>query len=120
MIDDAHENTTIQGDVSVARIPHKLKPHFLDQIEGEGTPARFELAKDELIVGRVAGADIPLLGDKVSRKHAVIRRRNQEYSVFDLDSLHGVFLNGIKVHSAVLRDEDVVQFADMVFIYREG
>jgi pSer/pThr/pTyr-binding forkhead associated (FHA) protein len=120
MSDDSHEQATIQGAVSVARVPHKLKPHFLDQIKGEGTPAHFELAKEETIVGRVAGADIPLAGDKVSRRHAVIRRRNQEYSVYDLDSLHGVLLNGIKVHSAVLRDEDVVQFADMVFIYREG
>jgi len=120
MPSDPSQITTLRGDVRIASVPHRLRPHFLEQIEGEGTPARIELAKDELVVGRGSEADIRVSSDKVSRKHALIRRRNQEYSVYDLDSLHGVFLNGIRVHSAVLRDADVVQIADAVFIYREG
>jgi pSer/pThr/pTyr-binding forkhead associated (FHA) protein len=120
MTDDRSQHTTIEGPLRVAQVPKRLRPHLLEQIEGEGAPARFELVKEELVAGRGTESDIPLLGDKVSRKHALIRRRNQEYSVLDLDSLHGVFLNGIKVHSAVLRDEDVLQLGDAVFIYREG
>jgi len=120
MPEDPNRRTTLEGVLQVAHIPQRIRPHVLEQIEGEGAPARHELAKEELVVGRGTGSDIPLFGDKASRRHALIRRRNQEYSVFDLDSLHGVFLNGIKVHSAVLRDEDVLQFGDAVFIYREG
>jgi pSer/pThr/pTyr-binding forkhead associated (FHA) protein len=37
----------------------------------------------------------------------------------DNDSRNGVFLNGVKVHSAVLRDGDVIQVADSVFVYHE-
>ena len=29
------------------------------------------------------------------------------------------FLNGVKVHSAILRDGDVIQLADNVFVYHE-
>ncbi len=120
MANDPSQLLTNLGKVSVASVPQRLRPHFLEQIQGEGSPARFELGKDELVVGRGTGVDIPLSGDQVSRRHALIRRRNEEYSVFDLDSRHGVFLNGIRVHSAVLRDEDIVQFADAVFVYCEG
>lgn len=120
MPSDPNQRTTLAGDVNIASVPQRPRPHFLDLVEGEGVPPRFELGKDDLVVGRGTEAEIQLPSDKVSRKHALIRRRNQEYSVYDLDSLHGVFLNGIRVHSAVLRDEDVVQFADVVFIYREG
>ena len=35
------------------------------------------------------------------------------------DSDHGVLLNGVQVHAAVLRDGDVIQVADSVFVYRE-
>lgn len=120
MSDTPSRFTTLQGHISVARVPHTPRPHILEQIEGEGAPARFELGKDELAIGRGAGVDIALASDKISRQHALIRRRNQEYSILDLESLHGVYLNAIKVHSAVLRDEDVVQLADAVFVYREG
>jgi pSer/pThr/pTyr-binding forkhead associated (FHA) protein len=40
--------------------------------------------------------------------------------LFDNDSHNGVFLNGVKIHSAVLRDGDVVQVADSIFIYSES
>ncbi len=113
-------HTTSEGDVKVARFEKKGKSHFLQLVEGEGAPARFELSKEEMTVGRGAGEDITLASDKVSCRHAVIRRRNQEYTLLDLDSLHGVYLNGLKIHSAVLRDDDILQLADAVFIYREG
>ena len=40
--------------------------------------------------------------------------------LFDNDSHNGVFLNGVKVYSAVLRDGDVIQVADSIFVYSEG
>ena len=33
---------------------------------------------------------------------------------------NGIVLNGLKVHSAVLRDGDQVQLGDVVLSYREG
>ena len=37
----------------------------------------------------------------------------------DQNSANGVYLNGTKTHSAVLRDGDQLQLADVVLIYRE-
>jgi pSer/pThr/pTyr-binding forkhead associated (FHA) protein len=100
--------------------PYKLRPHFLQQNQGPGSPKKFELARDSLVVGREPGVDILLASEKVSRRHALLRRNGNEYSIIDLDSANGIFLNSIKVYSAVLRDGDLLQLADAVFLYHEG
>jgi len=78
------------------------------------------LNKPELVIGRDEKADITLPSANISRRHALIKCRHQEVSIHDFESRNGVFLNGIKVHSAVLRDGDVVRLADCVFDFYEA
>ena len=92
----------------------------MQQIEGRGAPRKFALNKPELVIGRDEKADITLPSANISRRHALIKCRHQEVSIHDFESRNGVFLNGIKVHSAVLRDGDVVQLADCVFDFYEA
>jgi pSer/pThr/pTyr-binding forkhead associated (FHA) protein len=40
--------------------------------------------------------------------------------MFDLESSNGVFLNGVRVHSAALHEGDVIQIGDAVLVFREG
>lgn len=47
-------------------------------------------------------------------------RQGIDYVLRDENSHNGIFLNGIKIHSAVLREGDIVQIADSVFVYQEG
>jgi pSer/pThr/pTyr-binding forkhead associated (FHA) protein len=49
-----------------------------------------------------------------------LRVRGTDCVIFDNDSHNGVFLNGVKVHSAVLRDGDAILVGDNEFIYGEG
>ena len=91
----------------------------MQQIEGEGAPKKFKLTRPEMIIGRDEKADIKLPSVNVSRRHAVIKCSQHEVSVHDFESRNGVFLNGIKVHSAVLRDGDIIQLADVVFDFYE-
>ena len=92
---------------------------FLQQIEGEGAPKKFKLNRPEMVIGRDEKADIPLPSANVSRRHALIKCRQHEVSIQDFESRNGVFLNGIKVHSAILRDGDIIQLADVVFDFYE-
>jgi pSer/pThr/pTyr-binding forkhead associated (FHA) protein len=120
MPDTPSQRATIQGEVSVVPVAKPLRPHFLELLRGVSAVPRYELNKAEMVLGREPGVDLMLSGDQVSRRHALLRRRNQEYTIIDLDSSHGIYLNGVKVHSALLRDEDVVQLADVVFVYHEA
>ncbi len=109
----------------MTRLPASFKPrprraHKLEQTAGPGRPATHELSADTLVIGRGSGADLRVDSDDVSRTHAQLMRIDDEYTVEDLDSRNGVFLNGLQVHAAVLRDGDQVQLGDVVFTYSEG
>ena len=101
--------------------PRASRAHMLRQIEGPGVNTlRFILEKDVLVLGRAAASDIHLENDNVSRSHARLTRIDDEYTLEDLDSRNGILLNGLSVHSAVLRDGDEVHIGDFVFTYQEG
>lgn len=73
-----------------------------------------------MTVGRGHGMDIKLVSQAVSRHHAVVSHHEGAFVITDVQSLHGVLLNGVRVHSAELREGDVLQLADVVLIYEEG
>ncbi|MGC4114184.1 MAG: FHA domain-containing protein [Myxococcales bacterium] len=70
----------------------------------------FQLDKSKLTVGRVPPADIMLEDDSVSRRHAEIVKTGQKFSVRDLGSANGTFLNGDRVSEAPIEPGDVVRF----------
>lgn len=119
---------TIDDDspqTAMTKLPASFKPrprraHLLEQTAGPGSPARHELSADTLVIGRGSAADLRLDSDDVSRTHAQLMRVDDEYTIEDLDSRNGIFLNGLQVHAAVLRDGDQLQLGDAVFTYSEG
>jgi pSer/pThr/pTyr-binding forkhead associated (FHA) protein len=70
-------------------------------------------------MGRAPDAHVRLSSKRASQQHAFLRVRGTDCVLVDNDSHNGVILNGVKVHSAVLRDGDVIQAADNVFVYHE-
>ena len=85
--------------------PRASRAHMLKQTEGPGVNTlRFILDKETHFIGRNASNDIHLENDNVSRTHARLTRSDDEYTLEDLDSRNGILLNGLLVHSAVLRD----------------
>ncbi len=96
------------------------KPFVLEQIEGPGAPRRYLLELDEVVIGRAREANIPVASKSISRQHCALRRRGPEFECVDLGSANGVFLNGVKAHSVVLRDGDTLRVGDAAFVYHEG
>jgi len=92
---------------------------LLEKIEGDGPYAQIPLDKFEMVFGRASSAHIRLASKKASPRHAFLRIRGTDCVMTDNDSRNGVLLNGVKVHSAVLHDGDVISMADNVFVYRE-
>jgi hypothetical protein len=100
--------------------PRPRRAHVLELLKGSGAPPHLELKLERIVIGRAENVDIVVDSEEVSRQHARFSRIDDEYQVEDLDSRNGVYLNGLKVHLAVLREGDEVQFGDLVFLYREG
>ena len=100
--------------------PTPARAHVLSQVDGPGGASQIVRDRDLVTLGRATSNDIKLDNGGVSRNHARLIRTDDEYTLEDNDSRNGIYLNGLQVHSAVLRDGDEVQIGDFVFHYQEG
>ncbi len=80
----------------------------------------FEPKADRTLIGRSPECDIFLDDVTVSRKHAVLVRRNGEFTIEDQGSLNGTFVNRARIETATLHDGDELQIGKyrLVFMNR--
>jgi pSer/pThr/pTyr-binding forkhead associated (FHA) protein len=64
---------------------------------------------EETTVGRDTGSAIFLDDITVSRRHAIIQRRDDEWFVIDSGSLNGTYVNGEQVDETKLATSDELQ-----------
>ncbi len=69
--------------------------------EGASEGQVFELASDEAIIGRDPAADVVLESSVVSRQHALIIWKRDQFYIEDLGSSNGTFLDGQRVEESV-------------------
>ena len=71
------------------------------------------LVRDEYRIGRAENNPIRLTERNISRQHALIQRSRSGFSIQDLDSDNGVFVNGVRVHGKQdLGHRDLIQLGD--------
>jgi adenylate cyclase len=87
--------------------------------ETDGRPQVFNLAKDEATIGRSNDNDIVLNDFSVSRRHAVLRRENDAWVIYDNQSTNGVRVKEKLVQSARLGDGDQAVVGTFVLKFRE-
>jgi len=66
------------------------------------------LDQPDLVLGRGLDTDILLMDDGASRHHARFERHEVGFSIVDLDSGNGTYVNGRKIQSFDLFDGDVI------------
>ena len=84
-----------------------------------GGPA-VELVKSDVVAGRHTTADIRLPLPDVSRRHCRFVHTGDCWQVIDLESLNGIYVNGVRVVSAVLGHRDRVQIGGFHFLVELG
>lgn len=78
--------------------------------------ARFELEEDYYLVGRESDAGIRLQRESVSRRHAELKRsRTGQWTVRDLGSTNGTYINEEEITELTIKNGDQVCFGDIVF-----
>jgi two-component system, cell cycle response regulator len=69
----------------------------------------YKLFKRETVIGRGSDADLRLVDDGISRRHAVVTMDGDQVSVKDLGSVNGTFCNGSRLARPVeLQDGDKI------------
>ena len=81
---------------------------------------RFPLSRNEIVLGRGADCDIQVDRDSVSRRHARVFRSGEAWSVEDLQSTNGSYVNDIPVTKSVLRDADFLKIGAAIFKFLSG
>src|SRR5690242_19180259 len=74
-----------------------------------------ELTKAETVVGRHMTADLRLPLPDVSRHHCRFVFLDEQWQVYDLNSLNGVFVNGQRVQNCVLQHGDSSRLGGFTF-----
>lgn len=86
-------------------------------LRGPNTGARFLLDQPLTTTGRHPDSDIFLDDVTVSRKHAVFEIDGDTFSVRDVGSLNGTYVNRNRIDSAVLRPNDEVQIGKYRLVF---
>lgn len=87
---------------------------------GRNAGSRYVLDNDQTVAGRHPESDIFLDDVTVSRRHVEIRRDGNDYTVRDVGSLNGTYLNRNRVEEAPLRDGDELQIGSFKLVFVHG
>jgi pSer/pThr/pTyr-binding forkhead associated (FHA) protein len=83
----------------------------------------YPLGRRTNVIGRAESLSIQILDKLVSRKHLQIRfdPNTQKYSVIDLASKNGVFVNGLRIGTETrLADHDRIRIGNVVLLFAES
>ena len=77
----------------------------------------YELNSEETLIGRNPTTDVTLLDENISREHSIIvfDEESGGYTIEDLQSTNGTKLNGKRIRSADLVDDDEIEIGNTRF-----
>ena len=82
---------------------------ILIALSGPGVSSRFLLDSDSVKIGRDLNNEICFDDITVSRSHALIEKTEAGYTIKDLGSLNGTYLNAVAIKNSSLTAGDEIQ-----------
>lgn len=79
----------------------------------------YALECDEILIGRHASADIRLPDMSVSRYHAMLNVTDGKWTITDLGSKSGIYVNGVPVSHTRLRENDIIILGERRLVFRK-
>ena len=86
---------------------------------GSRSGTNFSLKKPVIKMGRDPGNDIMVDDKKSSREHAKLKLEDGKFTLYDLASSNGTYVNGTKITNQSLMDGDEVQIGDTVLVFKK-
>jgi FHA domain/zinc-ribbon domain len=116
-LDDASEETSADS-AAVAALPPGTA--LLAVRRGPNAGSQFLLDSDLTLVGRHPDSDIFLDDVTVSRRHAEFYRQGGRFTVRDVGSLNGTYVNRERIEEAQLNEGDEVQVGKFRLVFLLG
>ena len=86
--------------------------------QGAARPSYLPLRKQITMIGRGPANDVTVDDRKASRRHCQIRRAGSYFTLEDLGSVNGTFLNGQRTTQAQLNDGDVIRVGEAELVFQ--
>lgn len=111
---ELEQSTTIMPPVD-QRVPASVPSAPAAHLLVDDRP--FSLDLPLITVGRSRDNTLVLDDPHVSRSHAQLRRRGSGYTLFDVSSQAGVWVNGVSVRQHRLQSGDVIRIGKTTLVY---
>jgi pSer/pThr/pTyr-binding forkhead associated (FHA) protein len=86
-------------------------------IAGPLEGATFGLDEEELSIGREPGNNLTIEDLRMSRRHCFLKKEAEAYTITDLESRNGTFVNGVPVKERRLEHGDQIRVGQSVFVF---
>jgi hypothetical protein len=88
-------------------------------LDDRGEPdERISITRAPVVIGRMSTSDVVLADSNVSRRHAELRRDNDDWVLIDLGSTNGTLVNGKLAREHRLSDGDKLSFGTSELLFR--
>lgn len=116
---DNHSNTRHSATLGRGpALPLSDVPALLG-LQGLAAGSTFALTDGDVTVGRDGDNEIVLAENTVSRRHArLLRDSHGQFTLSDLDSANGVYINGTRIQRAILSAGDEIKIGDNYFRFQ--
>jgi len=97
-------------------------PEFQIVMRAGPTPGKvFPVSGESFTIGREPGNGIVINDAEISRKHARMSQQGTTYSIEDLGSTNGTFVNGVRLTAPhALRPGEVIAFGEQISVVFEA
>jgi pSer/pThr/pTyr-binding forkhead associated (FHA) protein len=133
----ANCGTALQDDTTISFTPAELEEEAAEEaalpqselevgqallvvLRGPNAGSRFLIDKDVTTAGRHPESDIFLDDVTVSRRHAEFRREDGRFSIHDVGSLNGTYVNRQRVEETELANGDELQIGKFKLTFFAG
>ena len=89
-------------------------------IKKDGQRRVFPLAAGITIIGRHPNCDLRIPLMEISRRHCQVDCHNGLFSLRDLGSSNGTFVNGERIEETQLKPDDHIQIGQLTFVLEVG
>jgi adenylate cyclase len=86
----------------------------------DGKTAVYTLKKDETTLGRKEDNDIVVPEGQVSRLHAKVIKKRNDFYIVDQGSFNGIRVNGDPVQETILREGDEIRISKTTLLFSES
>jgi pSer/pThr/pTyr-binding forkhead associated (FHA) protein len=83
----------------------------------EGGASRRHVFDEQAVIGRDLDCDIPIESRSVSRRHAILEKTPNGWTVRDLGSANGTFVAGARITQSVVTNAAAVKFGEIEGVF---